>query len=159
MDVVPPAGAVCARLGSEAKKRADTATMLAVITNAKRWPVKPDFDGMVDSSLSDTRQHSVDLANELVQRTVGERPVIVVNFISSYSSQFTSVNRATGRPVAPSTSFMVMPRPSCKLFRAPSMRERSTPNVCRKTRSSAQRACPCEGGGASTMVFVVGIAP
>src|SRR6516162_8786891 len=111
MDVVPPAGAVCARLVSEAKKRADTATTLAVITNAKRWPVKPDFDGMVDSSLSDTRQHSVDLANELVQRTVGERPVIVVNFISSYSSQFTSVNRATGRPVAPSTSFMVMPRP------------------------------------------------
>src|SRR6516225_7561526 len=158
MDVVPPAGAVCARLGYEAMI-ADTATMPAVTANAKQRPVKLDFDGMLDSSLSDIRRHSVGLADELVQRTLGKRPVIVVNFISSYSSQFTSVNRATGRPVAPSTSFMVMPRPSCKLFRAPSMRERSTPNVCRKTRSSAQRACPCEGGGASTMVFVVGIAP
>jgi len=85
MDVVPPAGAVCARLGSEAKF-ADTATMLAVIAKAKQRVVKLDFDGIVDSSLSDTRQHSVGPADELVQRTLGGRPVIVVNFISSYSS-------------------------------------------------------------------------
>jgi hypothetical protein len=75
--------------------------MPAVIANAKQRPVKPDFDGMVDSSLSDTRRHSVGLADELVQRTLGERPVIVVNFISSYSSQFISVNRATGKPASP----------------------------------------------------------
>src|SRR5262252_9868417 len=100
MDVVPPAGAVCARLGSEAKI-AEAATMPAVIANAKQRPVKLDFEGIVDSSLSDTRQHSVGLADELVQRTLGERPMIVVNFISSYSSESTSVNRATGRPAAP----------------------------------------------------------
>ena len=98
MELVPPAGAVCARLGSEAKI-ADT--MPAVIANAKRWPVKLDFDGMLDSCRSDTRRHSVGGADELVQRTLGKGPVIVVNFISSYSSQFISVNRATGRPVAP----------------------------------------------------------
>src|SRR5262252_7776671 len=115
MDVVPPAGAVCARLGSEAKI-AEAATMPAVIANAKQRPVKLDFEGIVDSSLSDTRQHSVGLADEPVQRTLGKRPVIVVNFISSYSSQSISVNRATGRPVAPSTSFMVMPRPSCTIL-------------------------------------------
>src|SRR5215472_1069517 len=100
MDVVPPAGAVCARLGSKARI-ADTATMPAVIANAKPRPVKLDFEGIVDSSLSDTRQHNVGLADELIQRTLGKRPVIVVNFISSYSSQFISVNRATGKPVAP----------------------------------------------------------
>src|SRR6516225_3673509 len=125
MDVVPPAGAVCARLGYEAMI-ADTATMPAVTANAKQRPVKLDFDGMLDSSLSDTRQHSVDLADELVQRTLGKRPVIVVNFISSYSSQFTSVNRATGRPVAPfnvlygepAPLLQTLPRP----FHAPSKR-------------------------------------
>src|SRR5215831_3424695 len=100
MDVVPPAGAVCARLGSEAKIAA-TATMPAVIANAKPRPVKLDFEGIVDSSLSDTRQHNVGLADEPVQRTLGKRPVIVVNFISSYSSQFLSVNRATGKLAVP----------------------------------------------------------
>src|SRR5215472_8958132 len=100
MDVVPPAGAVCARLGSKAKIAA-AATMPAVIANAKQRPVKLDFEGIVDSSLSGTRRHSVGLADEPVQRTLGERPMIVVNFISSYSSQFLSVNRATGKPAAP----------------------------------------------------------
>ena|SRR5215831_2927239 len=100
MDVVPPAGAVCARLDSEAKIVA-TATMLAVIANAKRWPVKLDFDRMLDSCRSDTRRYSVGRADELIRRTPGKGPVIVVNFISSYSSQLISVNRATGRPVAP----------------------------------------------------------
>jgi len=96
--------------------------MPAVIANAKQRPVKLDFDGMVDSSLSDTRQHSVGLADELVQRTLGDRPMIVVNFISSYSSESTSVNRATGRPAAPfdilygdaARLVQTLPRPSMR---------------------------------------------
>jgi hypothetical protein len=46
MDVVPPAGAVCARLGFAAKI-ADTATMPAVMANAK--PVRLAFDDILDS--------------------------------------------------------------------------------------------------------------
>ena len=75
MDVVPSAGTVCARLRSEAKI-ADTATMPAVIANAKQWPVRLDFDDMLDSCLSDTRRQSVGLADELIQRTLGEWPMI-----------------------------------------------------------------------------------
>ena len=51
MDVVLSDGAVCARLGFEAKI-ANTATMPAVIANAKQKPVRLAFDGMLDSFLT-----------------------------------------------------------------------------------------------------------
>ena len=80
MDVVPPAGGACARLGAEAKI-ADTATTPAVIANAIQRLVKLDFDGMLDSSPSDTGQHLAGLADEVVQRTLGGKPEIMVNLI------------------------------------------------------------------------------
>lgn len=97
MDVVPPAGAVCARLGSEAQI-ADTATMPAVTANPKLCPVKLDFDDMVDSRISDTSSASpMNWSN----RYSAKWPVIVVNLMSPYSGESISVNRANGRPVAP----------------------------------------------------------
>src|ERR1700758_60957 len=98
MDVVPPAGAVCARLGSEAKI-ADAATMPAVTANPRHCPVKLDFDRMLDSSLSDTRLHSVGLADELSPtdtRRSGRSSWLIL--MSPYSSQLMRVNRANGRP-------------------------------------------------------------
>src|SRR5215471_14873230 len=97
MDAVPSAGVVCARLGWEAKI-ADTATMPAVIANAKQWPVGLVFDDMLGSCLADTRRHSVASPMHWSNGHLGEWPLIVVNFISSYSSQFISVNRVKGRP-------------------------------------------------------------
>ena len=69
MDVVPPTGAVCARLGSQAQI-ADTATMPAVI--AKQWPVKLDFDDISTPCPFDACRHSVGLADKLIQQILGE---------------------------------------------------------------------------------------
>ena len=98
MDVVPPTGAICARPGFEGKT-ADTATMPAVIANAKPRLVALAFEDMLDSRLAETCRHSAGLADELAQRTIGEWPITVRNFVptlrsSVYICQSRQVTRA-----------------------------------------------------------------